>query len=253
MIAITRDVSDAIVRCELTHLARQPIDLVRARAQHRAYEARLASLGCEVRRLADAPDLADAVFVEDTAVVVAEVAVLARPGAASRRPELASMAEALTPLRPVVRVEAPGTLEGGDVLRVGRTLFVGRSGRTNDAGFAQLRAAVAPYGYDARQVPVTGCLHLKSAITWVGERRLVVNCAWIDAGAFEGFDLVDVDPAEPFAANALLVRGTAIHGAQFPRTRARLEARGVRVEPVDLSELAKAEGGVTCCSVIVDA
>jgi dimethylargininase len=252
MIAFTRDVSDAIVRCELTHLARQPIDLARARAEHRAYEARLAALGCDVRRLAAAPDLPDAVFVEDTAVVVGEVAVLARPGAASRRPELASMAEALAPLRPIVRVEAPGTLEGGDVLRVGRTLFVGRSSRTNDAGFAALRATLAPYGYDVRQVPVHGCLHLKSAVTEVGGRRLVVNRAWVDADAFAGYDLVDVDPAEPFAANALRVGGTVIQGAQFPRTRARLAARGVEVEPVDLSELAKAEGGVTCCCVILD-
>ena len=252
MIAITRDVSDAIVHCELTHLARRPIDLARARAQHRAYEARLAALGCEVRRLADAPALADAVFVEDTVVVVGEVAVLARPGAASRRPELASMAEMLAPLRRIVRVEAPGTLEGGDVLRVGRTLFVGRSSRTNDAGFAALRASVAPYGYEARQVPVRGCLHLKSAVTQAGERLLVVNRAWIDVDAFAGFDLVDVDPAEPFAANTLRVGGVVIHHAAFPRTRARLAARGVRVEPVDMSELAKAEGGVTCCSVILD-
>ena len=252
MLAFTRDVSDAIVRCELTHLARRPIDLARARAQHRAYQARLAALGCEVTRLPDAPDLADAVFVEDTVVVVGEVAVLARPGAASRRPELASMAEALAPLRPIVRVEAPGTLEGGDVLRVGRTLFVGRSSRTNDAGFAALRAAVEPYGYEARQVPVHGCLHLKTAVTQAGERLLVVNRAWIDADAFAGFDLVDVDPEEPFAANTLRVGGAVIHAAAFARTRARLAARGVAVEPVDLSELAKAEGGVTCCSVIVD-
>ncbi len=250
-IAFTRDVSDAIVRCELTHLAREPIDLARARAQHRAYEARLAALGCEVRRLPDAPALADAVFVEDTVVVVDEVAVLARPGAASRRPEVASMAEALAPLRRTVRVEAPGTIEGGDVLRVGRTVFVGRSSRTNDAGFAALEAAVGPFGYDVRQVAVDGCLHLKSAVTAVGERLLLVNRAWIDTAALAGFDLVDVDPSEPFAANALPVGGAVIHGAAFPRTRARLVSRGVAVEPVDLSELAKAEGAVTCCSVIV--
>jgi len=250
--AITRAVSEALARCELTHVVRAPIDLERARAQHAAYEARLAALGCEVVRLPAEPTMPDAVFVEDAAVVLAEVGIVARPGAAPRRAEIYTIAPALEPYRTLVEIQPPATLDGGDVLVVDRMIFVGRSTRTNDAGRAQLTGAVAPFGYDVRPVNVRGCLHLKSAVTDVGAGRLLLNRDWVDAGAFGDFELVDVDPAEPFAANALRVGDTVIHPEPFARTRARLEQRGVRVEPVDLSELAKAEGGVTCCSLIFD-
>jgi len=252
LIALVRDVSDAIVRCELTHVPRAPIDVEKARAEHRRYASRLAALGCKVVRLPPEPEMPDAVFVEDVAVVVDEVAIVARPGAASRRAEAHTMAATLEVYRPVVSIEAPGTLEGGDVLRLGRRLFVGRSSRTNDDGIEQLRAAVAGHGYEVRVVPVTGCLHLKSAVTAVGRGRLLINRAWIDASAFKDAECIDVHPLEPFAANALLVGDAVIHPGHFPRTRGRLEARDVPVVAVEMEELAKAEGGVTCCSVIFD-
>lgn len=250
LLAITRAVGPSLARCELTHVERQPIDVARAAAQHGAYEARLAELGCELLRLPAEPDLPDAVFVEDTAVVLDELAVVTRPGAASRRPETASVAAALQPFRRVVTLQPPATLDGGDVLVVGRTLFVGASGRTNGAGIEQLRAAVAPHGYAVVPVPIDGCLHLKSAATLVGEALLLVQPAWIPAGAFPGLERLAVDPGEPFAANALLVGGAVVHAEEFPRTRERLLRHGLRVATVPASELAKAEGGVTCCSLI---
>jgi len=253
LIALTRELSPRIAECELTHRRRQPIDLARARAQHRAYEDALSALGCAVLRLPASADLADSVFVEDAAVVLDEVAVLARPGAASRRPELEEVAAALAPYRRLVRIEAPGTLDGGDVLRIGRRLFVGLSSRTDEAGCGQLRAALAPFGYGVQPVPVEGCLHLKSAATAVGEDSLLLNPRWVDGAAFSRLRLVEVDPEEPDGANALLVGSTVLYPIAFPRTLARLQARGLAVVPVDASELAKAEGGLTCCSLLFEA
>lgn len=252
-LALTRAVSDAIARCELTHLAREPIDLARARAQHAAYEDALRRAGCFVTRLPEEPELPDAVFVEDLAVVLDELAVVTRPGAASRRPEAVTVAAALARLRPLVTLREPATLDGGDVLRAGRTLFVGRSSRTNAEGLAQFEAAVAPFGYRVAPVAVEGCLHLKSAATLVAPGVLLVQPAWVDPAAFgPGFEAIEADPGEPYAANALRVRDTVIHAAAFPRTRARLEARGLAIAPVDVSELAKAEGAVTCCSLVLE-
>ncbi len=252
ILALTRQVSPAIVRCELTHLPRKPIDLERARAQHRQYEEALRRLGCTVERLPTAPELADAVFVEDAAVVLDEAAVITRPGAASRRPELESVAQVLGRYRPLRYLQAPATLDGGDVLRVGRTLFVGRSGRSDGAGIAQLGELVADLGYEVRGVELKGCLHLKTAIGVVGPATVLCNPEWVDPGSFGEVEVIEVAPEEPFAANALLVGGGVIHSAAFVRTRERLVARGIAVTPVPADELAKAEGGVTCCSLIVD-
>jgi dimethylargininase len=249
-IALVREVSPTIDRCELTHSAREPIDPARAAAQHRAYAAALERLGCELHWVAPEPELPDAVFVEDTAVVVDELAVVTRPGAPSRRPETASVAAALAPWRAVAAIDAPGTLDGGDVLRIGRTIYVGRSSRTTDDGIAQLARHLGRFGYAVQAVTTDGCLHLKSAVTEVADGTVLANPAWIDPGVFSG-QVIAVDPEEPHAANALRVGGAVILAAAWWRTRARLERCGIRVVPVDVSELAKAEAGVTCCSVIL--
>lgn len=249
-IALTRPVSRSISRCELTHLAREPIDYDAAAREHDGYERALEELGCAVRRVAAAHDRPDAVFVEDTAVVVDEVAVLARPGADSRRGEVASVAEALAPLRETVRIEAPATLDGGDVLVVGRTVFVGRSERTDDAGIEQMRQLLADLGYSVRAVPVRGCLHLKTGVTALADDLLLLNPAWVPADAFVGYRLLEVDPAEPFGANSLRIGETLVYAAEHRATRRRIEAAGLSVYPVELRELAKAEAGVTCCSLV---
>jgi dimethylargininase len=249
--AITREVPASITRCELTHLARVPIDYARAVAQHEGYEGALRAAGCTVERLPAAPELPDSVFVEDVAVVFDEVAIVARPGAPSRRGEPPSVAGALAKFRPLRFIEAPGTLDGGDVLRAGRRVFVGRSSRTNADAIAQLRALLVPFDYTVHAVETTGCLHLKSAVTTLADDWLLINALWIDAAPFAGFRLTAVDPAEPFSANVLRVGGTIVCAAAWPRTRARLDAAGLQTVAVEVSELAKAEAGVTCCSLIV--
>jgi len=237
----------------LTHVGRQPIDADRAQAQHRAYEECLRSLGCDVRRLPPEPDLPDAVFVEDAAVVFEELAVVARPGAVSRRAEVQSVADALAAYRTLRAIEPPATLDGGDVLVVGRTVFVGLSTRTNEDGAAQLAAALAPHGYAVRALAVRSCLHLKSAATRVAPATVLLNPAWVDARAFDGFERIEAHPDEAFGANALPVGGSVVYPTAFPRTRERLLGRGLSVRTLDLSELAKAEGGVTCCSLVLEA
>ena len=204
-------------------------------------------------RLPSAPELPDGVFVEDTALVLDELAVITRPGAASRRPETDSVAAALEPFRPLQRIGGPGTLDGGDVLRTGRSLFVGLSGRTTREGAAELARLVRPAGYEVQIVPVQGCLHLKSAVTEVGDGTLLINPEWVDPAAFEGFRLIPIDPGEAFAANALRIGALLLHAAAFPRTAGRLRAEGFEVREVEADELAKAEGGVTCCSLLIAA
>jgi dimethylargininase len=251
LLALTRAVPPSIVRCELTHLAREPIDVERAAAQHEAYLSMLDRLGCTVERLPDEPDHPDSVFVEDTAVVFDELAVIARPGAESRRAETQSVAAALAKYRELACIEAPGTLDGGDVLRVGRRVYVGVSGRTNVEGVRQLAELIARHGYHVARIDVRGCLHLKSAVTAVGDDTLLINPQWVDGSHFRGLQRLDVHPDEPLAANVLAVEDTVVCAAAAPRTRALLEARGFAVESVDVSELAKAEAGVTCCSLIL--
>src|SRR5436190_9885452 len=283
LLAITRAVPPSIQRCELTHLQREPIDYARAVAEHEEYEEALRSLGCRVERLPDAPERPDSVFVEDAAVVFDRIAVIARPGAASRRPEVDAVAAALAPHRPLAFIVAPGTIDGGDVLVTPGKVFVGISGRTNEDGVRQMAAIIAPHGYETIAVPVTGCLHRKSAVTvcnlppkggshvieqgksgshivstedsWLpplgGRTALLINRAWVDAAFFDGFDLIEVDPAEPAAANVLRIGDTVLCAEEHARTRRRLDARGFVTRAVPAGQLAKAEGGLTCCSLIL--
>ena len=250
LIAITKEVSRSIAQCELTHLSRVAIDLELAQTQHQCYKKALAELGCEVVSLPEQPELPDSVFVEDIAIVLDEYAVITRPGAESRRPETQSVASKLREYRKLGYIEAPGTLDGGDVLRVGRTLYVGLSGRSNRAAVDQLRALIAPYGYAVKSVEVSGCLHLKSAVSQVAENTLLVNPKWVKPADFGAVEWLEVDPAETYAANTLLIGKSIIYPTSFPRTRQQLERHGIRVVTVDVSELQKAEGAVTCCSLV---
>ncbi len=249
-VAVLRGVSSSIARCELTYLQREPIDLGRAVAQHAAYATLLRDLGLEVIEISADRTLPDCCFVEDVAVVLDGLAVLTRPGAESRRGEVPAVEEVLARFRPLARIEAPATLEGGDVLAVGRTLFVGRSPRTNAAGVDQLRALAEPLGYRVVAVPVTGCLHLKSAITALDDEHLLAQTLWIDPAPLRGLEIVPVAPEEPGAANVLRVGGTVLAHPGFPRTLERLAARGYDVRPLDVSEFLKAEAALTCKSLL---
>jgi dimethylargininase len=198
------------------------------------------------------PDQPDGVFVEDPALVLDELAIVTRMGAESRLGECASLAEALTPFRPLTRLEEPATLEGGDVMRMGRTLYVGLSRRTNEEGVRQLTRIAAPLGYRVVPVRVTGCLHLKTACCAVNADTVMMNRTAIDARAFRECHILDVPPEEPWAADVLAIGTTVLIPASFPHTARLLAASGFAVQPIDVSELQKAEAGVTCMSLIFD-
>jgi dimethylargininase len=251
-IAITRPVSRSIDRCELSTLERLPIDLERAADQHRLYEQALRSLGVDIYSLPEEPNLPDAVFVEDAAIVLDECAVITRPGADSRRPETVSVARALSDFRTLHHIHVPGTLDGGDVLVVGRRIWVGLSARSNRSAIDQLQEFLGKYGYSVNAIPVSGCLHLKSAVTQIGEDTLLINPAWVDPAALPGMHFIEVDPSEPYGANALLVGAAVLYQPSYPKTLHRLESAGIHPCLVDQSELAKAEGALTCCSLIFE-
>ncbi len=248
--ALTRPVSSSITRCELTHLQRVPIDLQIARQQHAAYEIALRSLGVNVISLPEEAILPDAVFIEDTAIVLDECAILTLPGVASRQAEVEAVAQALSPFRKVERMQPPGTLDGGDVLVAGKTAWIGIGSRSNMEGVRQVRRFLNPYGYMVLTVPVRGCLHLKSAVTLAGGRTLLINPDWVAKSAFPGFGFIDVDPQEPYAANILMVGDQLVYQPVFPRTLERLQSAGILPLLVDASELGKAEGALTCCSLL---
>src|SRR5262245_7035638 len=252
LVAVTRAISPTLANCELTHLAREPIDVAHAITEHASYEDALRSLGATVVRAAPEPDLPDAVFVEDAALALDEVAVITRPGAATRRGETESLAAVLAEYRTLLRIQAPGTLDGGDVLRMGRRVYVGQSSRTNREGISQLEALLEPWDYEVITVAVGGCLHLKSAVTQLGAELLLINSRLVSPACFPSMDIVEVAPAEPQGANALWIEDAVIYPEHYPRTAKRLERAGVRVVPVPCTELAKAEGGVTCCSVLLE-
>ena len=250
--AFVRAPSAALNRCELVHMPRVPIDVDSARRQHATYVETLAELGATIEWLAPLDDRPDAVFVEDTAIIFPEIIVPAWPGVSSRQPEVETIAPALARCRAVQAVRPPAFLDGGDVLTIGRRVLVGLSTRTNAAGIAQLREALAPFGYNVEGVQVRGCLHLKSACTAIDERRVIANLEFIERAALGEAEVTEVDPREPRSANTLTVRGTTLFSAAYPRTGERLSAAGLRTRAVDVAELEKAESGLTCMSLLME-
>ena len=249
--ALTRAISPLLVDCELTHLERAPIDIDKAEEQHREYERALEKMGYTIRRLPETPDLPDGVFVEDTAVVFPEIAIITRPGAESRRPETDTMAAILKENRELRFIEALGTIDGGDVLTLGKHVYIGDSRRTNRSAIQQFSDFLQPFGYTVTAVPVTECLHLKTAIAPLEEDLLLINPDWIDGDIFNDHQTETVPTAEPFGANVMRRGNYALCPTAFPKTAELLTQKGYDVITVNQSELAKAEAGLTCCSVIV--
>ncbi|MEZ6063994.1 MAG: arginine deiminase family protein [Planctomycetaceae bacterium] len=251
-LAITHEPSPFMAECQLTFLQRQPLNFESLRRQHRNYCRLLNECGAEVRVLNASVDCADATFVEDTAVVLDEIAVLASMGVESRNREPAAMESVLREFRSIARIVSPGQLEGGDVLRVGRELIVGLSSRTNRDGVNQLRSIVERFGYRVHPVRVRGSLHLKTACTALPDGALLVNRNWLDTSALAGRECLDVPADEPWAANVALVNATVVVAGGNPQTADLLVSRGLTVRTAEVSEFAKAEGGVTCLSLLFE-
>lgn len=248
-IAITREVSRTLADAQITYVERQPIDVAKAAAQHEAYCKVLQRYDLTVLRLPALHAMPDAVFVEDAALVLDELAVALVSGAPSRRGETESLVPVLEAFRPVHRLHLPGTLDGGDVVRIDRTLYVGRSTRSNAEGMRQLSEIVEPYGYRVVPVAMQGCLHLKSGCTSLGD-RVLINPDFVDLEPFSVHSPITVPALEPEAADVLALEDVIILPDNFPHTAALLERAGYRTETIDVSELQKAEAGVTCMSVI---
>ncbi len=252
MLAITHLPSPSFNECQLTFLKRQPIDLPRARQQHQNYCKALGEEGLEVITLSINSHLPDCAFVEDAALVLDEIAIICSPGTPARQAEVGGIEEVLSKYRRMGRISLPATLEGGDVLRIGRKLYVGHSKRTNASGVKAVRQLVAEFGYQVVPVAVHGALHLKTACTALSSDTLLLNPAWIDPTTFEGYKIIEIAEGEPFAANTLALPSRVLMNAAYPITIGRVELEGINVLPIDISEFSKAEAGLTCMSLVFD-
>jgi dimethylargininase len=252
LIAITRDVSPSIANCELTFIDRQPIDFEAATRQLENYRAALERCGAVVKRLPADSRYPDSCFVEDTAIVVDEVAVIASMGAVSRRGETAAVEAELAPYRRIARITLPATIDGGDVLRVGKKILVGLSTRTNEAGVVQLARLLEPAGYQVIPVRTSQSLHFKSDCTAIDDSTLLVNPDRIQVEDLQAFTTIHTPPNEPEAANVLRVNATLFVQAGFPVTMERLQRLHSSVEILDTSEFRKAEAALTCLSILFE-
>lgn len=250
--ALTHKISPRIAECEVTFINRSPINLRLAARQHDNYCAVLRGLGVIVEELSENESYPDSCFVEDTAIVVDELAIICSMGVPSRRGETALIKRELARYREIAHVSLPATIEGGDVLRIGRKMFVGQSSRTNLGGIEEIARILRPYGYRVRPVRTKGSLHLKSACTAIDEETLFVNPDWVELDAFGGFHLVHTPAEEPWSANILRVGSTVCAQAGFPRALELMERVAGKVETIDISELRKAEAGLTCSSIIFE-
>ncbi len=226
-----------------------PPDYARILGQHAAYAGALQGLGLQLTVLEPLPAFPDAYFVEDVAVITPEVAVVTRPGAPERRGEEQPMAPVLAHHRSLASIEAPGTLDGGDVLIVERTVFVGLSNRTNEEGAAQLERALSPHGYKICTVPVDGGLHLKSSVNTLGGRQLLLSESLAGRPELRSYPAIVVDRDEEYASNTLWINGSLLTPRGFPKTLRKLRQLGLSIVELDTSELRKMDGGLTCMSL----
>jgi dimethylargininase len=251
--AIVRKPSRNLSKGELTFLSRKKLDFEKAAKQHQAYCDALKELGARVITLDAVNSLPDSVFVEDTALVLDEIAVIVSIGAKSRIREVGLMEATLSKFRSASRIKPPARIDGGDILRVGKKLFVGNSTRTNKKGIRALHKFVNPFGYEVIRLKIDGSLHLKTGCTALDDRTILINPDWVDATAFRNFEQIEVAKSEPFAANILRIGKTICLHSGFENTKKIVEDRGYKIKEIDISEFLKAEAGLTCMSLIFNA
>jgi len=249
LVALTRRVSPRIAECELAFINRQAIDYPRAVQQHSQYQQLLRNLGAKVIELPSDDQCPDCCFLEDTALVLDEVAVITRPGSEARRREVDGVAPTIMNYRNVVWIDSPGMLEAGDVLRMGRNLLVGVSTRTNQQGIEMLRKVLKAYGYEVVAIPMKGALHLKSVCTGLDDHTVLADPRHFDAGELSEYKLIEVPAAESMAANVLRINTAVCIHAGFHQTVDLSRAKGFNIRTLDISEFLKAEAGLTCMSI----
>ena len=251
--ALTHEPSANLANCELTFVKQEKISNFKAQKQHLAYCEKLRNLGVNVITLLENAHLPDSVFVEDTAIVLDEIAIITAMGAKSREQEIDLISNKLSEFRPLAQIDSPATIEGGDILKIGKKIFVGHSTRTNKSGIKALGKIVADYDYEVIEVKVTGCLHLKTACATLDDSTVLINSDWVDRNVFNEFEQIEVPTEEPFAANILRVGETICMHEGFEKTKRIVENRAYQVETIDISEFLKAEAGLTCMSIIFEA
>ncbi len=251
MIVFMRELGSDFRRCESTDCSHRPIKVERASKQHAAYVETLREFDCRVELLRAIADQPDGVLIEESAVLLPEVAIIMRPRVLGRSRAIESVATHVAQYRPVQRIRG-GHLNGGDALRVGSTIYVARSHTTDIEGIAAFTEIVDQFGYEVRQVEIRDCRHLKTACTFVPPDFLIVNSEWVDLNAFSEFQIIKVHPKEPFAANTLTLSGTTLVGAAFPKSEKKLQAAGIATRKIDVSELQKMEAGLTSFSLLLE-
>jgi dimethylargininase len=251
LLALTHVPSPRMQACQRTFVPESEIDYPLAARQHERCRQTLRECGAEVIALDCNIDLPDCTFIEDTAIVLDEVAIIASMGPASRRTEPEAIEAELRRYRRIIRIDPPATLEGGDVLRIGKKLLVGLSARTNQGGIDAIRKATAPFGYETIAIPVHDCLHLKTACTALPDQSILVNPNWVDPDALRPFAFEPIPKDEPFGGNVALVGSTVLIAESHPQTAALIRSRGFEVRTIDISEFQKAEGGVTCLGILL--
>lgn len=217
--------------------------------QHMSYTAVLRTLGLEIIKLPSLADYPDAYYVEDVAVITEEVVVITRPGAKQRLGETEHIRETLAELRPLVEIVEPGTLDGGDVMRIDQTFYVGLSERTNKEGADQLARILGEFGYVTHAVPLAEGLHLKSHVNYIGRNTLLLSEAWVNHPLFAEYEKIVVPPEEAYAANTLLVNGRLLTPMGFRATQALLREAGFLILEIDATEMEKMDGGLSCMSL----
>ncbi len=247
--AIARKPGPNFARGLTTAVSEKPPDYEILANQHAEYIAALESIGLEVLLLEALPDHPDAYFVEDTAVVAADVAVITNPGADARKGEEETIAAVLVKYRKIEKIRPPGTMDGGDVLQVGKHFFIGVSERTNHEGAGQLSHILKGYGYTYTTIAVGEGLHFKSSVNYVGKNTLLVSEDFAGNDHLKGYDTIVVEKAESYAANTLFVNDHLLIPRGYRDTRKNLEALGFKIIELDTSEVRKMDGGLTCMSI----